>query len=661
MSSGMLKITDQKIQFTHSRSGKKEAVKAEEVEMVNWQRLAGGWGIRMFTKDGNLHRYAGFKEAEREKVAKHFSQNFNLDMLDRELSVKGWNWGAASFNGNVLSFEVGKHDAFEIPLGYVNHCTSAKNEVTLEFANNDEAPVNLSEVRFHIPTNELAGDVDPAEAFKEMVVKKAKIETTSTGNAVAIFGEINCLAPRGRYDIKMYPTFIHLHGKTFDYKIPNGTVMRLFLLPHKDQRQMYFCVNLDPPIKQGQTRYHYLVFSFMQDEETELELPFTDEELQEKYEGKLEKEMKGPTFEIVSKLMKAMVNKKITVPGSFIGHSGTPAISCSYKAASGMIYPLERGFMFVYKPPIFIKFEEVKMVNFARSGGSNRSFDIEINTRGEATYTFSSIEKDEYHRLFEYLKSKKIVVKSTGKMDKSNLDLRAGANIDHFAETVKADAGSSASDNSMSSDDEDFNPDALEARDVKEEYDSDPSDTGSDTDDGAGSGSGSEGEKQKRREEKAKRKAEKAARKKSSAPSERSGKTKKKTKLPGQPKKPMTAYFLWMQEEGRESIKEEKPDIGITEIAKAGGEKWRNLDEDTKKKYEDKHKELKDKYDEEYKEWYESGGKEAMKEAKKAAKDGGSKPSKSPKKKAAKTEVTGGSGGSYQSKEFIEDNDSDSD
>merc|ERR1719499_2677134 len=333
-----------------------------------------------------------------------------------------------------------------------------------------------------------------------------------------------------------------------------------------------------------------------------------------------------------------------------MGHSGTPAVSCSYKAASGFIYPLERGIMFVYKPPIFVKFEDVNVVNFARSGGSNRSFDIEVHTRGDTVYTFSSIEKDEYHRLYDFLKNKKLNVKSTGKMDSSKLDL-SGDNIDHFAETVKADAGDSSAD-SMSSDDEDFNPDKLEAKDVKEEYDSDPSDTGSDTD--AGSGSGSEGEKEKRRQEKAKRKAEKAARKKSSAPSERSGKTKKKTKLPGQPKKPMTAYFLWMQEEGRESIKEEKPDIGITEIAKAGGEKWRNLDEDTKKKYEDKHKELKDKYDEEYKEWYESGGKEAMKEAKKAAKDGGSKPSKSPKKKAAKTEVTGGSGGSYQSKEFIE-------
>merc|ERR1711915_556750 len=87
--------------------------------------------------------------------------------------------------------------------------------------------------------------------------------------------------------------------------------------------------------------------------------------------------------------------------------------------------------------------------------------------------------------------------KSTGKMDASKLDLSSD-NIDHYAETVKADAeSSSGSDNSMSSDDEDFNPDALEAKDAKEEYDSDPSDTGSESDEG--SGSGSEGEKSKRR------------------------------------------------------------------------------------------------------------------------------------------------------------------
>ena len=57
------------------------------------------------------------------------------------------------------------------------------------------------------------------EFFPERVVEKANIATTSTGNDIASFREIHSLSPRGRYDIKMYPTFIHLHGKTFDYKV----------------------------------------------------------------------------------------------------------------------------------------------------------------------------------------------------------------------------------------------------------------------------------------------------------------------------------------------------------------------------------------------------------------------------------------------------------
>ena len=35
-----------------------------------------------------------------------------------------------------------------------------------------------------------------------------------------------------------------LHGKTFDYKIPYDTVTRIFLLPHNDQKQMYFVVSI---------------------------------------------------------------------------------------------------------------------------------------------------------------------------------------------------------------------------------------------------------------------------------------------------------------------------------------------------------------------------------------------------------------------------------
>lgn len=113
--------------------------------------------------------------------------------------------------------------------------------------------------------------------------------------------------------------FFQLHGKTFDYKIPMSTVLRLFLLPHKDGRQMFFVLSLDPPIKQGQTRYQYLVFQFSNDEETSIELPFSEEELKTKYENKLTKELSGPVYEVLGKVMKTLVNRKLTGPGNFVG------------------------------------------------------------------------------------------------------------------------------------------------------------------------------------------------------------------------------------------------------------------------------------------------------------------------------------------------------
>lgn len=210
------------------------------------------------------------------------------------------------------------------------------------------------------------------------------------------------------------------------------TVLRLFLLPHKDNRQTFFILSLDPPIKQGQTRYHYLVLLFGNDEETSIELPFTEDELKTKYEDKLTKELSGPVYEVLGKIMKVLINRKLTGPGSFIGHSGTPTISCSYKAAAGHLYPLERGFIYVHKPPLHIRFEEIASVNFARGGGSTRSFDFEIELKSNVTHTFSSIEKEEYTKLFNFITSKKIHVKNTGK-SVSEVFIDAASSIDRVS------------------------------------------------------------------------------------------------------------------------------------------------------------------------------------------------------------------------------------
>merc|ERR1719458_1139015 len=116
-------------------------------------------------------------------------------------------------------------------------------------------------------------------------------------------------------------------------------------------------------------------------------------------------------------------------------------------------------------------------------------------------------------------------------------------------------------------------------------------------------------------------------------------------KLPGQPKRPMSAYFLWLNSEGRDKIKEENPGLGVTEVSKKAGEMWAKIDSDTKERFEKKAKAAKEKYEEEYKEWFEGGGEDAL---------------KAPKKKSgASSNAMSGKG--FKSAEYIKDSGSSSD
>lgn len=660
---GRLKMTDQNIIFKNSKTGKVEQISANDIELVNFQKFIGSWGLRLFLKNGTLHRYGGFKEGEQEKVAKFFKANYNKDMLEKELSLKGWNWGTAKFNGAVLSFNVGTNTAFEIPLHYVSQCNTGKNEVTLEFHQNDDTPVSLMEMRFHIPTSEVANDLDAVEAFHQQVMNKASVISVS-GDAIAIFRELQCLTPRGRYDIKVFQTFFQLHGKTFDYKIPMSTVLRLFLLPHKDTRQMFFVVSLDPPIKQGQTRYHYLVLLFGIEEETTVELPFTEEELKDKYEGKITKELSGPTYEVLAKIMKVIINRRVTGPGDFLGHHKTPAIACSYKAAAGYLYPLDKGFIYVHKPPVHIRFEEIASVNFARGGASStKSFDFEIELKLGSVHTFSSIEKGEYDKLFNYISSKKLHVKNTGKNDKALYDDDFGDSDtekepDAYLERVKAEAKERESDDSDGSDestDEDFNPDKAKESDVAEEYDTNAS---SSEDSDASGGSGSGDSKKEKEKEKKKEKKPKKAKTISEAPRKRKEKSKKREKDVNAPKRPATAFMLWLNE-NRKKIIEENPGIKVTEVAKRAGELWRDLKD--KSEWEEKANKAKEEYNAAMKKYKDSGAADEFKQKKKQAEKERKTAEKKTKAPSAKKTPAAVPTGKFTSKEFIEDDDSSSD
>ena len=51
----------------------------------------------------------------------------------------------------------------------------------------------------------------------------------------------------------------------------------------------------------------------------------------------------------------------------------------------------------------------------------------------------------------------------------------------------------------------------------------------------------------------------------------------KKEKDSNKPKRPQSAYFIWLNE-SREQIKKENPGISITEISKVAGQKWKTIE-----------------------------------------------------------------------------------
>ncbi len=311
--------------------------------------------------------------------------------------------------------------------------------------------------------------------------------------------------------------------------------------------------------------------------------------------------------------------------------SGTQTVSCSYKSNSGFLYPLERGFIYIHKPPLHIRFEEIACVNFARGTGSSRYFDFEIETRNGNVYVFSSIEKDEYSPLFDFVSNKKLRVKNRG----GNLKVKKSVNYeemvdsdddedthDAYLEQMKAegrerndDKGDSDEDYvaDMDSDasDSDFNP-GESGSDVAEEYDSNPSTSSTSGSENSSEPEEGELKRKKHKDSKPKKKVKTVSEK------PRKKRKEKKEKDPNMPKRPSSAYMIWLNEH-REEIKEKYPGIAVTEVSKKAGEMWNKLED--KEEWKEKATELKAVYTEQ------------MEEYKQKLKDEGEPPAKSPKKR----------------------------
>ncbi|KAK3179255.1 FACT complex subunit [Lecanicillium sp. MT-2017a] len=484
------------------------------ISSAQWSRASKGYEIRIMQRNAGIIQLDGFQQGDYDRLSKVFKNWYSTALEQKEHALRGWNWGKAEFAKSEITFSVQNRPAFELPYAEIGNTNLAgRNEVSVEMSlpqdGNDTGAETkdgvhakgkkaaagkdqLVEMRFYVPgvtTTKKEGDGEEAEGsepeeeeknaatqFYETLIEKAEIGEMA-GDTIATFLDVLHLTPRGRFDIDMYEASFRLRGKTYDYKIQYDAIKKFMVLPKPDEMHCMLCVGLDPPLRQGQTRYPFVVMQFKKDEEVTIDLNLDEEALQNKYKDKLDAHYEEPLHHVVAKIFRGLANKKISSPAKdFLTHRSQYGIKCSIKASEGFLYCLEKAFMFVPKPATYIAYEQTQSITFSRVGGAVSTlstFDITVLLKGGAgSSQFSNINREDLKALETFFKLKGLRVKNEIDED-ANLLAAAmrDQDMDDSDDDVvanKADRGSA--DEDEESVDEDFNADS--DSDVAEEFDS---------------------------------------------------------------------------------------------------------------------------------------------------------------------------------------------
>ncbi|CBF71249.1 FACT complex subunit POB3 [Aspergillus nidulans FGSC A4] len=525
---GKCKLAETGLGWRPSGGGDTFTLDSSNIGAAQWSRAAKGYELKILSRSSGVIQLDGFDQEDFERLSKAFKIWYGINVESREHALRGWNWGKAEFTKAELAFNVQNRPAFEVPYSEISNTNLAgKNEVAVELSLSVDpngskpagstknrgrkaaaGPDELVEMRFYIPgtavktENGIKGEnadeknggegeengeeQNAANLFYELLMEKAEIGDVA-GDTFATFLDVLHLTPRGRFDIDMYESSFRLRGKTYDYKIQYSSIKKFFLLPKNDDTHTLIVLGLEPPLRQGQTRYPFLVMQLKLDEEISLELNMTEELLETRYKDKLEPRYEEPIHQVITKIFRGLSGKKVIMPSKdFVSHHGHSGVKCSIKANEGLLYFLDKSLIFVPKPATYIQMENVAVVTMSRVGGAisaSRTFDITVSLKaGMGEHQFSNINREEQQPLEEFFKAKNIRIKNEMSDDTNALIAAALDNDDMMSSDEdgggRPDRGSA--DEDEESVDEDFQADS--DSDVAEEYDSAHESSGSGSD-----------------------------------------------------------------------------------------------------------------------------------------------------------------------------------
>ncbi|QDZ20900.1 SSRP1 domain-containing structure-specific recognition protein [Chloropicon primus] len=508
---GTFKLEGKGFTWRKQGGGKTITVSSEEVKEAYWARSGREFVLTVKKRDGSQLAFVGFRERDIEELRARFEQGV---VQDRELSSNGRNWGELNIVDSQLSFDVDGKKAFEVTMKDISQASlQGKNEVAIEFQTDDTGTATkedaLVEMSFYVPPDSSTyfaeEDKTSAKVFLDQVLTKADL-VTSSDDIILSMPEVAVVVPRGRYEVQLHMNFLKLVGQSQDFKIRYTSIMRVFVLPKVHQPQTLVVLSLDPPIRKGQTFYPHVLFQFHNDDMEEVHLNLSDEQLQKKNEvngnGIPDRNFNGPSSDVFAKVVRGLAGAKISRPVKFKNSSGDGhCVRCSYKSDDGYLFPLEKAFFYVQKPPILILFDDIESVEFQRQSMSQysaaaKTFDLLVKTKSDTEFLFRSIQKQEWQNLFSFIQERNLRIENLKQVQQS---MNAGGRSASAPVAGLDDLGESGEDED-SEEDEDFKESEDESEDddsSASEDDDDDSDDDEDSDDDDDSDSNEKPKKKK--------------------------------------------------------------------------------------------------------------------------------------------------------------------
>jgi len=387
------------------------AIQARDIEAMEWRGGAAGRGRSLLKvrlrEGGGCSRFTGFKPEDLTALTAHISTHYGIGVTEGKVVTNGWNWGNWELNHNdgEVSFEVENQVVCELPLSSLSQATVLnKNDLNIEFQKDQTCEESLHSIRFWVPHE----SEHTADILNAQLNQGGSLSTV--GDAIARIVNISVVAPRGKHDFEFFPEAVKIHGKTQSYTVKYPDIARMFLFQDRDGygKEALMVLGLNVPLRQGTQVHSFLVLTMGAQETQDPVINMPEDKLRQA--GLPSVGMEVWTYELLAKLFKFTVQKTIVAPPSPGIFEGAPGVRCNFKTQTGYLYPLNKSMLFLTKPVVWVRYDDISHLEIDVGQMRGRTFEIQLRNKAGQPVVFSQIDKSNMDPLFQFFQKSNLSI-----------------------------------------------------------------------------------------------------------------------------------------------------------------------------------------------------------------------------------------------------------